>query len=190
MAGPHPDAACRSGQRKRWHDNGGRYALVDGDGSLSSAELIERWAALADRYPHLVARGRVGRRRLGRLDGAHRPVSVTNLQLVGDDIFVTNPEIITQGIATHAASAALIKVNQVGTVTETLHAMEICRVAGWGQMVSHRSGETPDPFIVDLAVASGCGQLKSSAPARGERVAKYHRLVVIEAADPMPYGRA
>jgi len=85
-------------------------------------------------------------------------------------------------------NAALIKVNQIGTVTETLDAMRVCRDAGYAQMVSHRSGETPDDFIADLAVGTGCGQIKSGAPARGERVAKYNRLVAIELSTRAPYG--
>lgn len=113
----------------------------------------------------------------------------TRTQFVGDDNFVTNPAIITQAIADHIANAALIKVNQIGTVTETLQAMAICRDAGYTTMISHRSGETPDTFIADLAVATGCGQIKSGAPARGERVAKYNRLLAIAAACPqLPYG--
>lgn len=79
-------------------------------------------------------------------------------------------------------------MNQIGTVTETLEAMRLCRAAGWAQMVSHRSGETEDTFIADLAVGSGCGQLKTGAPARGERVAKYNRLIEIEAGERLPYG--
>jgi enolase len=98
------------------------------------------------------------------------------VQLVGDDNFCTNPAIISAAIADGIANAALIKVNQIGTVSETLEAMRICHEAGYGQMVSHRSGETPDSFIADLAVATGCGQIKTGAPARGERVAKYNRL--------------
>ena len=82
------------------------------------------------------------------------------------------------------ANAALIKVNQVGTVSETLDALDVCRQAGYGAMISHRSGETPDSFIADLAVGSGCGQIKSGAPARGERVAKYNRLLQISADEP------
>jgi enolase len=110
------------------------------------------------------------------------------VQLVGDDILVTNPLIITEAIGQRVGNAALIKVNQVGTVTETLAAMTVCREAGWAQMVSHRSGETEDTFIADLAVGSGCGQLKSGAPARGERVAKYNRLIEIERADALAFG--
>ncbi len=112
------------------------------------------------------------------------------IQLVGDDNFVTNPAIIADAIARHIGNAALIKVNQIGTVTETLEAMRICRDAGYAAMVSHRSGETDDSFIADLAVGSGCGQLKTGAPARGERVAKYNRLLAIADEHPhLTYGR-
>lgn len=101
----------------------------------------------------------------------------------------TNPAIITAAIGDHIANAALIKVNQIGTVTETPEAMRICHDAGYGQMVSHRSGETPDRVIADLAVGTGCGQLKTGAPARGERIAKYNRLVQIAAQHPeLSYG--
>jgi enolase 1/2/3 len=111
------------------------------------------------------------------------------IQLVGDDVLVTNPAIISEAIKRNIANSALIKLNQIGTVTETLEAMRLCRDAGWTQMVSHRSGETEDSFIADLTVATGCGQLKSGAPARGERVAKYNRLIEIEAANPeLPYA--
>jgi enolase len=113
------------------------------------------------------------------------------VQLVGDDIFVTTPAIITDAISRKVANAALIKVNQIGSVSETLQAMTICRDGGYAAMVSHRSGETEDPFIADLAVATGAGQLKSGAPARGERVAKYNRLLEIADSEPsMPYGLA
>jgi enolase len=111
------------------------------------------------------------------------------IQLVGDDIFVTNPAIITDAISRKVANAALIKVNQIGSVTETLQAMAICRDNGYAAMVSHRSGETEDTFIADLAVATAAGQLKTGAPARGERVAKYNRLIEIADSDPtMPFG--
>lgn len=113
------------------------------------------------------------------------------VQLVGDDLFVTNPAVVGRYIEAGIANAALIKVNQIGTVTETLEAMALCRRSGYAQMISHRSGETNDAFIADLAVATGCGQIKSGASARGERVAKYNRLAAIEAELPTaPYGRA
>lgn len=111
------------------------------------------------------------------------------VQLVGDDNFVTNPQLIARGADNGIANAALIKPNQIGTVTETLEAIAVCRERGYGQMISHRSGETCDDFIADLAVAVECGQIKSGAPARGERVAKYNRLMAIAASSPgLPYG--
>jgi enolase len=159
---------------------------VDGK-ALSSDEMIERYAEMLERYPiwsledGLAEDDRTGWARLtSRLS--------ERVQLVGDDLLVTNPAIITKAIDEKLANAALIKVNQIGTVSETLEAMQICRGAGWAQMISHRSGETPDSFIADLAVGSGCGQIKSGAPARGERVAKYNRLIEIEADASLPYG--
>ncbi|MGH3627281.1 MAG: phosphopyruvate hydratase, partial [Sciscionella sp.] len=113
------------------------------------------------------------------------------VQLVGDDNFVTNPDRIRQAVRNRIGNAALIKPNQVGTVTETLEAIKVCRENGYAQMISHRSGETTDDFIADLAVGSGCGQIKSGAPARGERLAKYNRLLEIaEQSRGLPYGLA
>ena len=102
------------------------------------------------------------------------------VQVVGDDLFVTNPERIRRGIAEKSANGLLVKVNQIGTVTETLDAVTLAQRAGFGCMISHRSGETDDTFIADLAVATNAGQIKTGAPARGERVAKYNQLLRIE----------
>jgi enolase len=151
--------------------------------TLSSDEMIERLRRDDRAVPGVEHRGRPGRIGLGRL-GALIARLGDRTQLVGDDLLVTNPAIIREAIERKAANAALIKLNQIGTVTETLEAMRLCREAGWAQMVSHRSGETEDSFIADLAVASGCGQIKSGAPARGERTAKYNRLIEIEAVAP------
>ncbi|EQD77130.1 phosphopyruvate hydratase [mine drainage metagenome] len=104
------------------------------------------------------------------------------IQIIGDDIFCTNPKLLEEGIQRQLANSILIKLNQIGTVTETFSTIAIAQQAGWRTMISHRSGETPDSFIADLAVASGSGQIKSGAPARGERVAKYNRLMEIESA--------
>ena len=104
----------------------------------------------------------------------------SRIQLVGDDIFVTNPLIIHRAVEEGIANAALIKLNQIGTVTETLAAMAEARAGGYGTVISHRSGETPDDFIADLAVATSAGQIKTGAPCRGERVAKYNQLARIE----------
>jgi enolase len=166
----------------------GRYELVTGEATLSSAQLVERWAELIDKYPIWSLEDGLGeddpdgwRMLTGRL-GAR-------VQLVGDDNYCTNPAIIAEAIDAGIANAALIKLNQIGTVTETLTAVSVCRQAGYRQMVSHPSGETTDPFIADLAVATSCGQIKSGAPARGERVAKYNRLVTIETElGTVPYG--
>lgn len=158
--------------------------------SFSSEDMIARYAEMIQRFPiWSIEDG------LGEADNAGWQKLTAALgdkiQLVGDDNFCTNPAIITQAIADQVANAALIKVNQIGTVSETLDAMRICHEAGYGQMVSHRSGETPDTFIADLAVATGCGQIKTGAPARGERIAKYNRLVAIAAENPtLPFGLA
>ena len=161
----------------------GTYQLSLDDPALTGSELIDRWEDLIGRYPiWSIEDG------LDEGDDDGWKLLTTRLgdriQLVGDDNFVTNPAIITDAIAGGIANAALIKLNQVGTVTETLAAMAVCREAGYAQMISHRSGETTDAFIADLAVATGCGQIKSGAPARGERVAKYNRLLAIERDNP------
>ena len=103
------------------------------------------------------------------------------IQIVGDDLFVTNPEFIARGIKEKAANAVLIKLNQIGTVTETIQAIALCRKAGWNYVISHRSGETEDAFIADFAVAMGGGQIKTGSACRSERIAKYNRLLEIEA---------
>ena len=102
------------------------------------------------------------------------------VQLVGDDILVTNPKFIARGIAEAAMNAVLIKLNQIGTLSETIDAIELARRAGWASVVSHRSGETEDTTIADFVVAMGTGQIKTGAPSRSERVAKYNRLLRIE----------
>jgi enolase len=104
----------------------------------------------------------------------------SRIQLVGDDIFVTNPTILGEGIRKGVANAILIKVNQIGTLTETLEAVELAKRAGYGTVISHRSGETEDTFIADLAVAVNAGQIKTGSLARGERTAKYNQLLRIE----------
>ena len=155
---------------------------------LSSAEMIDRYAAMLDRFPIWSIEDGLGEQDPSGWKALTAALG-ERVQLVGDDNFCTNPAIIAAAIAGGIGNAALIKVNQIGTVTETLEAMRICHEAGYGQMVSHRSGETPDTFIADLAVATGCGQLKTGAPARGERVAKYNRLIQIASQRPdLPYG--
>jgi len=157
--------------------------------SLSSGDMIDRYEKIISEYPVWSLEDGLAE---GDWDGWVRLTERLGdrIQIVGDDLLVTNPAIITEAIARRAANAALIKVNQIGSVTETLAAIEVCRESGWSQMVSHRSGETEDTFIADLVVGSGSGQLKTGAPARGERVAKYNRLIEIGAAEPLPYGLA
>ena len=163
----------------------GRYHVA-GE-ALSSAEMITRYEEIAASYPVVSLEDGLAE---GDWDG-WRDLTVRlgdKIQLVGDDLLVTNPAIITEAITRGAANAALIKLNQIGTVSETLEAMRLCHAAHWAQMVSHRSGETEDTFIADLAVGTGCGQIKTGAPARGERVAKYNRLIEIETGGALPYG--
>jgi enolase len=164
----------------------GRYSVA-GD-LLDSRDMIERLTLITRHFPvHLIEDG------LGEDDDDGWIALTASLgdttELVGDDIFCTNPAIITGAVARGIGNASLIKLNQIGTVTETLQAMAICREAGYRQFVSHRSGETEDSFIADLAVGTGCGHLKSGAPARGERVVKYNRLLEIAASAPgLRYG--
>ena len=158
----------------------GRYRVA-GD-LLDSNALIDRLAAIVQAFPvHLIEDG------LGEDDDSGWMALTARLggtiEFVGDDNFCANPAIIATAIKRGIANAALIKLNQIGTVTETLQAMAICRDAGYRQFVSHRSGETADSFIADLAVGTGCGHLKSGAPARGERTAKYNGLLEIA---PLP----
>jgi enolase len=157
----------------------GRYELACEGRSLSSAEMIDLWAAIAGRYPLMFLEDGLAER---DWDGWKQ---LTNrlgdrLQLVGDDIFVTNPGILRQGIDRGVANSVLIKLNQIGTLTETLDTITLAREAGYRCVISHRSGETEDTFIADLAVATGVGQIKTGAPARSERVGKYNQLLRIE----------
>lgn len=119
------------------------------------------------------------------------------IQIVGDDLYVTNTRFIERGIREKASNAVLIKLNQIGTVTETIEAIRMCREAGWNYVISHRSGETEDTFMADFAVAMGGGQIKTGSACRSERTAKYNRLIEIEAeagraavfSNPFPGGR-
>ena len=166
----------------------GRYEFAGR--SLTSEDMVGYYAELVERFPVWSIEDGLAE---DDWDGwkALTDELGDRAQLVGDDIFVTNPAIIADAVGRGVANAALIKVNQIGTVTETLEALQVCRDSGYAAMVSHRSGETPDTFIADLTVGSGCGQLKSGAPARGERVAKYNRLLEIASVEKdMPYGRA
>jgi len=159
----------------------GGYALDGGRARRSSAEMVAYYVDLVDRFPIVSIEDGLAE------DDWDGWVALTDrlgsrVQLVGDDLFVTNLARIRQGIQRGAANAVLIKPNQIGTLTETLEAIHAARGHGWGAIISHRSGETEDTTIADLAVATGVGQIKAGAPARSERVCKYNRLLRIEAA--------
>lgn len=159
----------------------GHYRVAGED--LSSDDLIALYADLAARYPIRSIEDGLAE---DDLDGWARLTAKLGdrLQLVGDDLLVTDPERIARAGRDGLGNAALIKPNQIGTVSQTLDALDAARRADFTAMISHRSGETVDTFVADLAVGSGVGQLKSGAPARGERVAKYNRLLSIAAAHP------
>jgi enolase len=156
-----------------------RYVLAKEGRTLESGELVDLWADWASRYPIVSIEDGLAEddwlgwqlltERLGE-----------TVQLVGDDLFVTNTERIARGLELGAANSVLIKLNQIGTLTETIEAIELARSAAWSAVVSHRSGETEDTTISDLVVAMGTGQIKTGAPSRSERVAKYNRLLRIE----------
>ena len=161
-----------------FHDNG-RYVLTREGVTLTSSELVGYYEDWIARYPIVSIEDGLTEddwegwalltARLG-----------SRVQLVGDDLFTTNPERIARGIADGASNAVLVKLNQIGSLTETRAAIDMSHAAGWNTVISHRSGETEDTSIADLAVATGAGQIKTGAPARSERVAKYNRLLRIE----------
>ncbi|HSL98026.1 MAG TPA: phosphopyruvate hydratase [Candidatus Deferrimicrobiaceae bacterium] len=157
----------------------GRYDLAQEGRVLDSGELIDLWASWLDRYPIVSLEDGMGEEDWTGWKELNRRLG-DRVQLVGDDLLVTNPAFIARGIAEEAANAVLIKLNQIGTLTETIGAIDLARAAGWNAMVSHRSGETEDTTIADFVVAMGTSQIKSGAPSRSERVAKYNRLLRIE----------
>ncbi|HEY2437091.1 MAG TPA: phosphopyruvate hydratase, partial [Solirubrobacteraceae bacterium] len=160
---------------------GGSYVLESEGRSLNAQDLTNYWADLAERYPIVSIEDGMdeedwdGWRALTERLG-------NRIQLVGDDLFVTNTERLKRGIDSGVANSILIKVNQIGTLSETLAAIRMARESGYTAVMSHRSGETEDVTIADLAVATGCGQIKTGAPSRTDRVAKYNQLLRIEEA--------
>ncbi|MGB9921097.1 MAG: phosphopyruvate hydratase [Moorellales bacterium] len=157
----------------------GKYVFAGEGVERTSGEMVEYYASLVEKYPIVSIEDGLaeddweGWRELTSRLGSR-------IQLVGDDIFVTNPEKLSRGIETGVANAILIKVNQIGTLTETLDTMDLAVRAGYARVISHRSGETEDTTIADLAVATNTGQIKTGAPSRSERVAKYNQLLRIE----------
>jgi enolase len=159
--------------------NDGRYVLASESRSLSAVEMVDYYAGLVEKYPIISIED-------GMAEDDWEGFKLLNqrlggrIQIMGDDIFVTNTERIARGIAEGSANSVLIKLNQIGTLSETLDAIETAKRAGWTAVVSHRSGETEDTTIADVVVATNAGQIKSGAPARSERVAKYNQLLRIE----------
>ena len=159
---------------------GGAYDLAkSGQGRKSSAEMTELYQAWVAKYPIVSIEDGLDENDWAGFK-AHTAALGDKIQIVGDDLFVTNTRFIARGIAEKSANAVLIKLNQIGTVTETIEAIELCRKAGWGYVISHRSGETEDAFMADFAVAMGGGQIKTGSACRSERIAKYNRLLEIE----------
>jgi enolase len=157
----------------------GAYHLEGEGRTLSSDEMVGYWEDLCGRYPIISIEDGMAEEDWDGWVALTRALG-DRVQLVGDDLFVTNSKRLQKGIELGAGNAILIKVNQIGTLSETLAAMDLASRSGYASMVSHRSGETEDTFIADLAVATGAGQIKTGAPSRSERVAKYNQLIRIE----------
>jgi enolase len=158
----------------------GAYDLAkSGQGRKSSDDMIALYQSWIDAYPIVSIEDGLDE---NDWEGFARQTAAQGerIQIVGDDIFVTNPSFIRRGVAAKTANAALIKLNQIGTVSETIEAIRLCREAGWSYVISHRSGETEDTFMADFAVAMGGGQIKTGSACRSERISKYNRLLEIE----------
>ncbi|HEY1443753.1 MAG TPA: phosphopyruvate hydratase [Acidimicrobiales bacterium] len=160
-----------------WSD--GAYVLAGEGRTLSSSELVDYWVDLVDRYPIVSIEDGMAEEDWAGWS-AHTKALGGRIQLVGDDIFVTNAEILERGIREGVANAILVKLNQIGTLTETLDTVALATRSSYRPVISHRSGETEDTTIADLAVAVNAGQIKAGAPARSDRVAKYNQLLRIE----------
>ncbi len=178
QAGKDVGIALDPAASEMWQD--GAYVFWKSDKSKkTSAEMIAFWKRWSEKYPIVSLEDGLAENDWDGWSQLTRTLG-DKLQIVGDDLFVTNVKFLERGIAEKSANAILIKLNQIGTLTETLSTIAMASRAGFRAVVSHRSGETEDPFIADLAVACGCGQIKTGAPARSERVAKYNRLLRIE----------
>jgi enolase len=157
----------------------GKYVLKVDDSKLSSKEMVGYYAKLISKYPIISIEDGLAEDDWGGWTIMTDELG-KKIQLTGDDIFVTNAKILAEGIKKGIANSVLIKLNQIGTLSETLKTVDMARTAGYTCMFSHRSGETEDPFLADIAVATNAGQLKTGAPARSERLAKYNQLLRIE----------
>jgi len=168
----------------------GSYQLTkSGGGAKTSSEMVSLYGDWVDRFPIVSIEDGLAEDDWGGF--AHMTTDLGDrIQIVGDDLYVTNTEFIARGVRERSTNAVLIKLNQIGTVTETIEAIDLCRAAGWGYVVSHRSGETEDAFMADFTVAMGGGQIKTGSACRSERICKYNRLLEIEAelADAARFG--
>ena len=162
-----------------YEEESGVYRLPKSGKEYSRRELIDTWREFADKYPIISIEDGMAETDWEGWEMLTRALG-DRIQLVGDDLFVTNTELLRKGIQRGIGNSILIKVNQIGTLTETLEAIKMARDAGYTAIVSHRSGETEDTTIADISVAVNAGQIKTGAPSRGERVAKYNRLIRIE----------
>jgi len=177
---PDKDIALELDPAATCFSEGGQYHLSRSDQGIKSAtQMTDLYTEWLSKYPIISSEDGLGesdwegfREQTARLGN--------RIQIVGDDILVTNPKYIRRAIQEKTCNAALIKLNQIGTVTETIEAVQLCRDAGWGFVISHRSGETEDSFMADFAVAMGGGQIKTGSLCRSERLAKYNRLLEIE----------
>jgi enolase len=159
----------------------GAYSLSkSGGGQKSSAELTDLYRQWISRFPIVSVEDGLAEDDWPGFAEQTKALG-DRVQIVGDDLYVTNTRFVARGIAEKSTNAVLIKLNQVGTITETIEAIDLCRKAGWGFVISHRSGETEDPFMADFAVAMGGGQIKTGSACRSERICKYNRLLEIEA---------
>lgn len=163
-----------------FYEDGSYNLSKSGQGRKSSREMTDLYRAWVEKYPIVSIEDGLDE---NDWEGfrEHTDALGGKVQIVGDDIYVTNTRFIARGISEKTTNAVLIKLNQIGTVTETVKAIQLCREAGWGFVISHRSGETEDTFMADFAVAMGGGQIKTGSACRSERIAKYNRLLEIEA---------
>ena len=157
----------------------GKYHLAGEDRSLTSAEMVDMWAGLVGNYPIVSLEDPMDEEDWDGFAALTARIG-DRVQVVGDDLFVTNPVRLSRGIEAGSANAILVKVNQIGTLSETLQAVEMAQKAGFGVVISHRSGETEDSFIADLSVATNAGQIKTGSLSRSDRLAKYNQLLRID----------
>lgn len=163
-----------------FYENGKYNLAKSGQGKKTSTQMTELYKAWIRKYPIVSIEDGLAENDWKGFQ-MHTAALGDKIQIVGDDIYVTNTKFIARGIREKSTNAVLIKLNQIGTVTETIEAIHMCRKAGWGYVISHRSGETEDTFMADFAVAMGGGQIKTGSACRSERIAKYNRLLEIEA---------